>query len=64
MPHYNYSCMNCEEIQEEFHPMSGPSYEITCKKCGSKNMAKTFENSESAPPIFKGEGWETNDGRT
>lgn len=40
MPTYSYKCEECEHEQDEFHPMSGPNYEIHCEKCNSTKMQK------------------------
>jgi putative FmdB family regulatory protein len=60
MPLYNYKCEDCNHVQEELHPMRGPNYEVTCKKCGSKNVRKEI----GSPYVqFKGPGWDTNENR-
>lgn len=57
---YDYECQNCENIQEEKHPMSGPYHQIICRKCGSKSMKKVI----SAPYVkFVGADWDTNQNR-
>lgn len=54
---YDYKCDNCNHVQEENHPMSGPKEKIVCEKCGG-SMKKMI----SAPAVvFKGEGWMTNE---
>ncbi len=59
MPTYDYKCNKCEHIQEEVHPMCGPSETISCDKCGNKNMDKVI----TAPYAkFVGD-WQTNDVR-
>lgn len=60
MPTYEYKCEDCEHVQEEFHAMSGPNYEITCNKCNSKNIKKILSTFYA---MFEGPGWETNDNR-
>jgi putative FmdB family regulatory protein len=60
MANYDYQCEDCENIQEELHPMTGPNYEIVCKECGSKNMQKQLGTPYAQ---FKGEGWDTNQNR-
>ena len=62
MPTYNYICA-CENIQEEMHPMSGPTWKIECNLCKSTNMKKTFLNSTPPGIIFNGPGWCTNEDR-
>lgn len=60
MANYDYQCEDCGNIQEELHPMSGPSYQIICKKCNSSKMVKQLGKPYAQ---FKGEGWETNEQR-
>ena len=60
MATYDYKCEKCDNIQEEIHPMSGPSYKITCKKCGSENMKKQIGTPYAQ---FKGPDWDTNKNR-
>ena len=50
MPTYNYKCEDCELIQEVIHPMSGPTWVLTCENCSSEKIEKTFEDSK--PPSF------------
>lgn len=61
MATYDYQCDECEAIQEESHPMAGPSNPIVCNYCGGTNMKKVFIE----PPYskFEGPGWCTNDDR-
>lgn len=61
MATYDYQCDDCESVQEEMHPMSGPTYAIKCQKCGSKKMNKVM--LEAPYSIFNGEGWCTNEDR-
>lgn len=57
---YEYECLNCENIQEEKHPMAGPDHKIICRKCGSRNMTKVI----TAPYVkFVGSDWDTNQNR-
>jgi len=60
MATYDYKCDDCNNVQEEIHPMAGPTYDIVCKNCESKNMSKQIGKPYS---IFEGPGWETNDNR-
>ena len=60
MPTYDYKCHECQHVQEEIHPMSGPNYEVICKKCGSKKMVKQISIFYA---MFEGPGWDTNDNR-
>lgn len=64
MSTYNYQCQECEHIQEENHPMSGPTRKLECEKCRSTHLKKTFLEWNTAPGvIFNGPGWCTNDDR-
>lgn len=47
-PLYDYVCDECENVQEELHPMSGPDYNLKCEKCGSTKLKKAF----SRPGMF------------
>lgn len=59
MPTYDYKCSDCENIQEEIHPMSGPDKTIVCSLCGKHNMQKMV-----AAPYTKFIGdWQTNEVR-
>ena len=55
---YDYQCSDCEHIQEEEHPMSGPTKKLLCKKCGGAKLARTFQTTNAI--IFKGDDWATN----
>ena len=57
---YDYKCQDCENVQEEMHPMSGPKYKITCEECGSDKMKKVISASYIK---FVGSGWDTNKNR-
>ena len=35
MPFYDYKCLNCGYVQEEYHGMN-TELEIKCKECGEK----------------------------
>jgi putative FmdB family regulatory protein len=60
MPSYDYQCLKCGNIQEELHPMAGPSEKIKCNKCRSTKVKRII----SAPYVkFNGPGWQTNDVR-
>lgn len=39
-PIYEYQCDECENVQEEIHPMAGPDRKLTCQKCNSKKLTK------------------------
>lgn len=45
MANYNYECQRCGNVQEEFHPMSGPEKPIKCEECKSKKMKKCISLS-------------------
>jgi putative FmdB family regulatory protein len=56
MPLYDYKCIDCNHIQEESHPMTGPIEEVACEKCKSIKMEKMV----SIPYVrFIGD-WQTN----
>lgn len=57
---YDYKCLDCGEITEHMHPMSGPEFSLICKRCGSQNLEKCLS---CAYVQFKGAGWDTNDNR-
>jgi len=42
MPVYTYVCENCGEKFDLLIGVSSEKVELKCKKCGSKNIKKTF----------------------
>ena len=43
MPIYTYMCKDCKESFELLVGMTSEKTEFKCKKCGSKNIERTFE---------------------
>lgn len=54
MPTYDYKCMHCGHIFEEFQPMSAAPL-IKCPQCGKDALKRVF--STGAGMIFKGQGF-------
>jgi putative FmdB family regulatory protein len=44
MPIYSYICKNCGEKFDLFIRSGGKGEKLVCKKCGSKNIQKTFSS--------------------
>ena len=44
MPIYSYVCRDCGEKFDLFIGIGGKNDELICKKCGSKNIQKTFSS--------------------
>jgi len=44
MPIYSYICKDCGEKFDLFIGIGGKNDELICKKCGSKNIQKTFSS--------------------
>ena len=57
MPSYDYQCIKCKHVQEEFHSIIA-SPEIKCDKCGNKTIRLI---SGQAGIIFKGSGFYVTD---
>jgi len=54
MPTYDFKCVKCEHIVEEFHQMSTVPGTIKCPECG-KRMKRLI--GAGSATIFKGGGW-------
>ena len=44
MPIYSYVCKDCGEKFDLFIRIGGKDEKLICKKCGSKNIQKTFSS--------------------
>lgn len=44
MPIYSYICNDCKEKFDLFMGIGGQNEKLVCKKCGSKNIEKTFSS--------------------
>jgi len=53
MAFYDYKCLKCDHIQEEFHSITLEP-EIKCEKCNSL-CKRTIPNNMNF--ILKGDGW-------
>ena len=53
MPTYDYKCLNCGHLFEEFQRITEPVIEV-CPVCGG-NVKRLI--GSGAPPIFKGSGF-------
>ncbi len=60
MPTYEYQCKKCENIFEEFQPITSPPLE-TCPRCGGQVFRLI---SSGAGIIFKGSGFYQTDYRS
>lgn len=61
MATYDYQCDKCGQVQEERHPMDGPTEAIMCNTCGSKKIRKVILAAPYSK--FEGPGWCTNEDR-
>jgi len=53
MPTYDYKCLNCGHLFEQFQRITEPPIEV-CPECGG-NVKRLI--GSGAPPIFKGNGF-------
>ncbi len=44
MPIYSYVCEDCGEKFDLFFGIGGTKEELICKKCGSKNIKRSFSS--------------------
>ncbi len=44
MPIYSYVCEDCGEKFDLFFGIGGTKEELACKKCGSKNIKRSFSS--------------------
>ncbi len=64
MPIYEYECIKCNELFSVFQSINNNGRDITCPKCGSKNVKKkisafsccSFGGSSSGSSGFGGFG--------
>ncbi len=54
MPIYSYVCKDCGGGFDLFVRISGKNDELICKKCGSKNIQKTFSSFSLGSSSSKG----------
>ncbi len=45
MPIYEFKCQDCSEVFEVLHSASKSTADVSCKKCGSKNVKKEISAS-------------------
>ena len=59
MPIFDYRCPSCDHVELNVFTFSQPDSLPECPSCGAvmEKMLGVFE------PVFKGDGWETNDHR-
>jgi len=57
MPTYEWKCSSCEELLEEFLPISQCKKHTNkkCKKCGKGKMV--INHSSSGGFVLSGQGW-------
>ena len=61
MPIYEYQCMSCKHVQEEYLSITNHPDSIECEKCGSKSK-RIYSGTQHV--IFKGDDWADKRGKT
>ncbi len=54
MPIFSYICKDCGEKFDLFIRIGGKDEKLICKKCGSKNIQKTFSSFSLGSSSSKG----------
>jgi putative FmdB family regulatory protein len=59
MPIYSYICKDCGEKFDLFIRSGGKGEKLICKKCGSKNIQKTFSSFSMGSSSSKDSGYDS-----